>query len=164
MHIKKSTGFLHLAFPPAALPHWCTMGEPGTGQAAAGRSHYQALALATLHSSLRCSEPGLLLLFRNFCSTQLTGTAAISPITGLQKLPGISAGGRRGRGTAVVSAKREMPGYPARHTGLAATLGIYLPNLSSLCREETLLMWVKSLTMCCCCLLYGEKGHFHSCT
>lgn len=130
----------------------------------AGRSHYQALALATLHSSLRCSEPGLLLLFRNFCSTQLTGTAAISPITGLQKLPGISAGGGRGRGTAAVPAKREMPGYPARHTGLAATLGIYLPNLSSLCREETLLVWVKSLTMCCCCLFYGEKGHFHSCT
>lgn len=132
----------------------------------AGRSHCQALALVTLHLSLQCSEPGLLLLFKDFCSTQLTRTAAISPITGLQNLPQLHQVflGEVGveEETAEVPAKRDTPGHLPRHTGPAAALGIYLPPWAP-SAERRLLVWVKPL-MCCCCLFPGEKGHFHSCT
>lgn len=138
MHIKKSTEFLHFALPPAPFPLEHDGGsEHRVGTAC--RSHCQALTLVTLHLSLQSSQPGLLLLFKNFCSTQLTRTAAISPITGLQNLPQLtrySCRGGSGRGSAAVPAKRDTRTSCKTHSTYCNPWHSP-PILSSLCRDST---------------------------
>lgn len=133
MYIKKRTEFI----PPAPLPSLVHDGEPAQGghswQEPPPGSHS-----SHLHSSLQCSEPGLLLFFKNFCSTQSTRTAAIFTHHWTPKsssaTPGIPGGGGSARGTAEFQQR-------GRHQDILQDTqdlpGIYLPFLSSLCREET---------------------------